>query len=110
MIRARWVALLALASCATPYQKAGWWGDGYTDEKVGADTYIVSFKGNNHTDASAVYRHFHRRAREICGKREYQVLDSGSGDQGPTVGAFVGQTFVSAKQNEPEVFGRVRCR
>ena len=60
--------LLASAACSTPYQPDGWTG-GYKDERLGPNTWRVSFQGNPNRDATFVMNAAMYRAAEIA-KRE----------------------------------------
>jgi hypothetical protein len=73
-IRALWTFLLAgLASCAaeqehvgpTPYGPYGPHG-GYTDQPLGDNRYIVSFRGNAYTPSETAVAYAYRRAGEVC--------------------------------------------
>lgn len=67
----------ALSACATPYQPEGSSG-GYTDEPLGGDRFLVTFRGNGVTGESTVQAYALRRAREVCtenGFSKYEIGD-----------------------------------
>ena len=57
--------LLSVAACSTPYQSSGWTG-GYQDERLGPDSWRVSFLGNANRDSAFVMNSAMYRAAEIA--------------------------------------------
>ncbi|MBU6384017.1 MAG: hypothetical protein KGR16_06855 [Verrucomicrobia bacterium] len=77
---AKWfmISLVALASCATLYQKEGLFTNGYSDLRSGKDTFVVTFRANEFTSAEAVKEYALRRAAAVAlknGYRYFAVLD-----------------------------------
>lgn len=64
------ILLLALTSCATPYQPKGWRG-GYWEQKLAPDMYEVGFTGNGYTKSEAVFNYTRRRAAELTKEKGY---------------------------------------
>lgn len=76
---------LALVGCATPYQPMGAAG-GFSEQKLGADTYFVVVGVNGYTDPSVLKPFTLRRAAEIAksnGYRWFRVVDERVYRQGP---------------------------
>lgn len=72
------LTLVALAGCATIYQKEGFFNNGYSDLRSGQDTFVVTFRANEHTSRQKVKKYALRRAAEITRTHGYQyfvVLD-----------------------------------
>jgi hypothetical protein len=57
------IAIL-VCNCSTPYQPKGALG-GYSSNQLNENNYKVSFKGNQHTTAEAVFDYLLRRCAEI---------------------------------------------
>lgn len=64
---------LLLSSCATSYGPKGWDG-GYTEMRLGEDTYKVSFHGNSSTESEDVYNYFLRRCAELTKEKGYEYF------------------------------------
>lgn len=58
------VIAILICNCSTPYQPKGALG-GYSSHQVNDTNYIVSFKGNQHTSAKAVFDFLLRRCAEL---------------------------------------------
>ena len=63
--------VLLVISCSTPYQPKGALG-GYSSEKIGANTYRVEFKGNQHTNTLKTFEYLERRCAEITNENGYE--------------------------------------
>ncbi len=74
-----WICILvALASCATIYQKEGIFSNGYSDLRSGKDTFVITFRANEFTPAKKVRKYALQRAASITlknGYRYFVVLD-----------------------------------
>jgi hypothetical protein len=74
----KFLALVALTSCATIYQKEGIFTNGYSDLRSGQDTFVITFRANEHTPAAKVKKYALKRAAELTlknGYRYFVVLD-----------------------------------
>ncbi len=72
------LSLVALSSCATLYQKEGFFSNGYSDIRSGQDIFVITFRANEHTKEHKVKRYALRRAAEVALKNNYRyftVLD-----------------------------------
>ena len=72
------VSMVALASCATLYQKEGIFTNGYSDLRAGTDIFVVTFRANEFTPAEKVRKYALKRAAAIAAKNGYRyfvVLD-----------------------------------
>jgi hypothetical protein len=58
------VGALVVAACATPYQSRGVRG-GYSEARLDATTYRVTFKGNAYTNRESVENYLHYRCAEV---------------------------------------------
>lgn len=58
--------------CSTPYQSSGWMG-GYTEQPLGDDRYLVSFRGNGYTGSEVVREYAIRRALELCSEKNMKA-------------------------------------
>lgn len=56
--------VVTVAGCATPYQSLGVRG-GYSDYRISADVFSVSFRGNSSTREETVEKYLLRRASEV---------------------------------------------
>lgn len=63
--------LVALTSCATLYQKEGFFTNGYSDLRSGQDIFVVTFRANEQTPAKKVKKYALRRAAELTRKHGY---------------------------------------
>ncbi|MBX7065789.1 MAG: hypothetical protein K1X28_01020 [Parachlamydiales bacterium] len=71
-------SMVALTSCATLYQKEGFFTNGYSDMRAGQDIFVVTFRANEFTPAKKVKKYALRRAAEVALKNGYRyfiVLD-----------------------------------
>lgn len=55
----------AIVGCATPYQKSGFWGDGYKEQQLQADEFQISFAGNSGLSQAMARQYALRRAAEL---------------------------------------------
>src|SRR5512140_1474259 len=69
----RWMMVVAITACATPYQAKGFAG-GYSDYPVGNNSYAISVDVNSYTSMSTAMEYAYRRASELC-PRGYDVVD-----------------------------------
>ncbi len=73
---------IAMAACATPYQRQGFRG-GFSDYPMDADTYVVTFKGNGYTSRERVQMYLHYRCAELTldtGHDSFIVIDGQNAD------------------------------
>lgn len=63
--------LIALASCATDYQKEGIFSNGYSDYRLAEDTFVVTFRANEYTSPEKVKKYALRRAAELAVRHGY---------------------------------------
>ena len=68
------VAMVALSSCATHFQKEGFFTNGYSDMRSGQDVFVVTFRANEHTPARKVKKYAFRRAAQVTLKNGYQYF------------------------------------
>lgn len=66
--------LLLLPGCATPYQPAGFWGDGFTETQLAENVYRVRFRGNDSTSAEQAGDFALLRAAELCRQAGHSLL------------------------------------
>lgn len=74
---------LFLAGCATGYNPKGWNG-GYSDMRLGNDTYKVSFHGNESTESETVYDYYLRRCADLTVEKGFDYfafIDQSSSSQ-----------------------------
>jgi len=64
---------LALSSCATPYQSAGFRG-GYTDIQLDSNTFQVTFRGNAYTRRQSVETYLLFRCAELTAEAGYDYF------------------------------------
>lgn len=69
----RYIPLILLAACATPYQAKGVRG-GYQDEPLGDGTYLVTVNVNGYTSSATAFKYFERRAHEVCVQHGFQTF------------------------------------
>jgi len=86
---------MLLAGCMTAYQPRGATG-GYVDEKLGEDTYRVSFYGNGNTHREAVLKYFLYRCAELTLQRGYQYFELFAAQKPVAEGPY--QTVADAKE------------
>jgi hypothetical protein len=63
-----------LASCATPYEKAGFFGGGYKDLRIDSNTASVSFTGNASTSRQTVETYLLYRCAEVTKDAGYDYF------------------------------------
>ena len=66
--------LLLLLGCATPYQPADFWGDGFTETQLAENVYRVRFAGNDSTSAEQAGDFALLRAAELCRQAGHSLL------------------------------------
>ena len=66
--------LLALASCATEYQKEGVFTNGYSEFRLSPGVYVVTYRANEFTDPEKVMEFALKRAAEITRKKGYRYF------------------------------------
>lgn len=72
------VGALVLIACVTPYQRQGARG-GFSDARLDATTFRVTFKGNGYTSRERVENYLHYRCAEVTLESGYDyfvVLDA----------------------------------
>ncbi len=81
-IRAILLALIlpvvAIGGCATRYGQEGVFNNGYSDFRTASDTFVVTFRANEHTPSEKVFQYALRRAADLAlkhGYRYFAVLD-----------------------------------
>ena len=67
--------LLAIAGCATVYQKEGIFSNGYSDFRLSQDTFVVTFRANEHTAPEAVMQYALQRASELVLKKGFSHFE-----------------------------------
>jgi hypothetical protein len=79
------IGLLALVSCGgaeseapTPYAPYGELG-GYSDQNLGGNRWLVSFRGNAYTSVETATAYVYRRASEVC-DGDFDVISEESHD------------------------------
>lgn len=78
LVKILMLSMVALSSCATLYQKEGFFSNGYSDLRSGRDIFVITFRANEHTPAKKVKKYALRRAAEVTLKNHYRyfvVLD-----------------------------------
>lgn len=71
-------SVVALASCATLYQKEGIFTNGYSDMRSGRDTFVITFRANEFTEPEKVRKYAMKRAAKVTlknGYRYFAILD-----------------------------------
>ena len=66
---------LALAGCATSYQAAGFFKEGYTSELTSPTTAKVVFSGNARTDIANTYGYAMKQAAELTMQHGYRYFE-----------------------------------
>jgi hypothetical protein len=100
--------MLILCGCETGYQQMNIWdGLGYTDEKIGDGVYRLTYLVNAVTPPEVAMKHWHARARELCGSSRYDhtanLTMQNHPDYNPTLHSSQNHRF-------PYVEGTVRCK
>ncbi len=93
--------------CATPYQPRGFRG-GYSDYRVSADVFSVSFRGNSSTREEVVEEFLLRRASELTLEHEY-VYFVVLAEKGRTRTSSVGYSSVKVPIVSPGSSIQIRC-
>lgn len=70
-------SILIFTGCSTHYHSEGF-GGGYSETLMGADTYIVTFKGNGFTSYETVIKYALRRASELTLENGYKYFSVNS--------------------------------
>lgn len=65
---------VALAGCATLYQKEGVFTNGYSDYRSAPDTFIVTFRANEHTPREKVLEYALKRSAELTLKHGFHYF------------------------------------
>jgi hypothetical protein len=83
------LALLPLffIACASGYHKAGLFGDGYSEEKLAPDRWLVTFEAGAFTPMERLEKYLLRRSAEITvanDARYFAVLSSAAGNFHPS--------------------------
>ena len=68
-----WVMAIALAGCATPYQKNGFRG-GYSDVQLDSNTFNVEFRGNGYTRRQTVEIYLLYRCAQLTAEAGYDYF------------------------------------
>ncbi|MBI9016420.1 MAG: hypothetical protein JEZ07_04075 [Phycisphaerae bacterium] len=63
------LALVLISGCQTPYQMQGL-GGGYSEEMLGLDGYIITYRANYKTPDTKIYGYLHKRAAELTSRIE----------------------------------------
>lgn len=70
--------LISLFGCATVYQKEGVFTNGYSDYRVSPDTFVVTFRANEHTSPENVMQYALKRAAKLAiknGFTHFAIID-----------------------------------
>jgi hypothetical protein len=78
MYRSILFAAAVAASCTTPYQQKGVFGEGYSDKELGDGRYLVEVSVNKFTSRGTALEYVHQRADELC-PEGYELKDTVSG-------------------------------
>ncbi len=81
------VLLLGSLACASGYHAAGVLGDGYSEQKLASDRWLVTFATGSFTPADRIARFLLRRSAEITIANDatyFAVLSGSKGDFHPT--------------------------
>ncbi len=70
---ALWGMVIALAGCATPYQKSGFSG-GYSDVQLDSNTFNVEFRGNGYTRRQTVETYLLYRCAQLTAEAGYDYF------------------------------------
>lgn len=74
------LVLLSLSACSTPYQPQGFAG-GYREQRISADQYIVSARGNAAASMDTIKTYTLRRAAELSVQNGYRFFTILEGSQ-----------------------------
>jgi hypothetical protein len=67
-----------ISACATGYQKEGVFSNGYSDYRLSDDTFVVTFRANEHTPPEIVMQYALKRASKLAlknGFNHFAILD-----------------------------------
>jgi hypothetical protein len=81
------VLLFGCVACASGYHAAGVLGDGYSEQKLAPDRWLVTFATGSFTPPASIARYLLRRSAEIAtanDARYFAVLSGSKGDFHPT--------------------------
>lgn len=59
------LSCVLLAGCATGYYKEGFFWNGYSDQKLEKDEFLITYRANEHTPQETVREYALRRAAEV---------------------------------------------
>src|ERR1700693_1651177 len=76
------VLLLGSLACATGYHAAGVLGDGYSEQKLASDRWLVTYATGSFAEPALVARYLLRRSAEIATANEARYFAVLSGSQG----------------------------
>jgi hypothetical protein len=79
------IPLMALIGCATTYQKESVFTNGYSDFRASEDTFVVTFRANEHTPKEDVFTYALQRCAELTlknGFRYFAVIEESSKGRG----------------------------
>ena len=65
---------LLFAGCSTTYQEEGFFSNGYSDQRVSSDTFVVTFRANELTDPDEVYSYAIMRSADVARKNGYRYF------------------------------------
>ena len=66
--------IVATLGCATAYQKEGVFTNGYSDFRSSEDTFVITFRANEHTSEEKVLEYALKRAAELTLKNGFQYF------------------------------------
>jgi hypothetical protein len=81
------VLLFGSLACASGYHAAGVLGDGYSEQKLAPDRWLVTYATGSFTEPARIARHLLRRSAEIAtanDARYFAVISGSKGDFHPT--------------------------
>jgi hypothetical protein len=100
--------LLALAGCATSYRPKGFFGDGFSEEKLAPDLWLVTFDASSFTPVERVKNYLLLRCAELTLEqgRAYFIVVMAEGNNrraGATVPTLIDEPpFPLGQAQEPE--------
>ena len=65
---------LLLGSCATTYQEEGFFTNGYSNQRLAQDTFVVTYHANEMTQPEQVVEYAMRRSAEVTRKKGYRYF------------------------------------
>jgi hypothetical protein len=81
------VLLLGSLACASGYHAAGVLGDGYSEQRLAPDRWLVTYATGSFSEPARIARHLLRRSAEIAtanDARYFAVISGSKGDFHPT--------------------------